>query len=165
MIAHLKSVMRVACAICVGAGASFAQTKETSSTAFESWTVNCAEENGQKLCAMSQSLNLQNQSGLLLRMELQRGQQDEASGIIVVPFGLDIGKGISLSIDGGPRWNLPMRTCQNFGCVVPVTVGPEMVEQLKKSGAIQITLYTLDGGKTLEVPVSLAGFTAAFDAL
>ncbi|WP_120634995.1 invasion associated locus B family protein [Ruegeria sp. EL01] len=165
MITKVKSLVLGAIALGVSLSAAVAQTKETTSTQFQSWTVNCAEEAGQKLCAMSQSLNLQNQSGLLLRMELQRGQEDGASGVVIVPFGLDIAKGISLSIDGGPRWNLPMRTCQNFGCVIPVTLGPAIIQELKESGSIQISLYTLDGGKTLEVPVSLAGFTAAFDAL
>ncbi|WP_299081521.1 invasion associated locus B family protein [uncultured Ruegeria sp.] len=165
MITKVKSLALGAVALGVTLNAAFAQTKETTSTQFQSWTVNCAQEAGQKQCAMSQSLNLQNQSGLLLRMELQRGEEDGASGIIIVPFGLDIAKGVSLSIDGGPRWNLPMRTCQNFGCVIPVTMGSAIVQEMKESSTIQISLYTLDGGKTLEVPVSLAGFTAAFDAL
>ena len=146
-------------------GMGSAQTTETTSTQYQSWTVNCTQEADQRQCAMSQSLNLQNQSGLLLRVELQRNAEGAASGIVIVPFGLDITKGISLSIDGGPRWNLPMRTCQNFGCVVPLTLGPGIVDQMKQSNTVQISLYTLDGGQTLEVPVSLVGFTAAFDAL
>ena len=165
MIGALRSPIWGALGLVTTFGTATAQTTETSSTQFQSWTVTCTEEDGQKQCAMSQSLNLQNQAGLLLRMELKRGPEDGASGVIIVPFGLDITKGISLSVDGGPRWNLPMRTCQNFGCVVPLTVGPEMVAEMKKSGTIQISLYTLDGGTTMDVPVSLTGFTAAFDEI
>ncbi|WP_171180651.1 invasion associated locus B family protein [Ruegeria sp. HKCCD8929] len=165
MTRKLSALLSVVFPLIVASGPVFAQSDKTTSTRFENWTVNCAEAEGQRQCAMSQSLNLQNQPGLLLRMELQRGPEGGAAGVVVVPFGLDITKGISLSIDGGPRWNLPMRTCQNFGCVIPITVGPAIVEEMKQSGTIQVSLYTLDGGKTLDVPVSLTGFTAAFDAL
>ncbi len=147
------------------AGKTFAEDEPGEVTQFRDWTVTCGGAGDQNRCVMVQILKQQDQEQPFLRMELQRVSGGSISGVMVAPFGLDISKGVSLSIDGGERWNLPFRTCQSFGCVVRMNIGSELVERLKKGGALDVYLYTLEGAGSLNVEVSLSGFSAAYDAL
>ena len=132
---------------------------------YKDWTVQCASREDRKFCVMTQVLTISGQQGSVLRLELGLNEAGNASGFIVLPFGLAISKGISLSIDGGARWNLPFRTCRAFGCVVPLSLGQDVLNTLKTSDVLKVYLYTLDGTSNPEIGVSLAGFTAAFEAL
>ncbi len=145
--------------------AAFSEEGEGTSTQFQDWTVTCSDGGEQRRCAMVQLLRVEGRTEPLLRIELNWTQSGGMSGAVVTPFGLDLSKGMSMSIDGGERWNLPYRTCQNFGCVVRLTVNSDVVERLRKGSKMDVSLYTLDGANALEIPVSLTGFSAASDAL
>jgi len=174
MLHYLSEIgARLILALCLSLGLATnaaGQGAESSSTQFQDWSVKCAEDAEslvaeQKRCVLVQVLRAEGRTEALLRIELSRTQSGEVSGFMIVPFGLDLSKGVSLSIDGGERWNLPFRTCQNFGCVVRLALSGEIVERMQEGGKLNVTLYTLQDSGTLDIPVSLAGFTAALEAL
>lgn len=162
LIAHMGIVLSIGVGLL---SAAFAEQGEGRSTQFQNWTVTCSDVDGQTRCAMVQILKQEDQTQPFLRVELSKDASGGLSGAIIAPFGLDISKGVSLSIDGGERWNLPYRTCQNFGCVVRLSVGSDIVDRMKKGDRLDVSLYTLDAGSSIEVSVSLSGFSAAYGAL
>ncbi|MEM6587021.1 MAG: invasion associated locus B family protein [Pseudomonadota bacterium] len=168
MRSHLSLVLFAVVLLSV-AGATVAQ--EASETIvenedFKDWAVRCSGEGDDKRCSMNQTLRSAGENNdWLLRIELNQGQEGTAQGFLVIPFGMDINKGVSMSIDGGARFNLPYRTCQSFGCVVPINFSGPAVEAMKKGETVEVTIYTLEGGSSFNLPVSLRGFTAAFEAL
>jgi invasion protein IalB len=151
--------------VAMGATVALGQDADGTSIQFVDWTLQCATQNTQKTCIIKQVITQTDQVEPLLRIELGQNDAGGLSGLIVTPFGLDVTKGISLSIDGGARWNLPFRTCRAFGCVVPMNLGADIVESLKSGQEITVTLYGLGVQSNLNVPMSLAGFTSAYDAL
>lgn len=84
-------------------------------------------------------------------------------GTLVMPFGLDLDKGLTLSIDDGPA-STPYRykTCLPGGCLVPIGWNAATVKALRQAAALKVTA-TGDNGKPAAFTISLKGFSAALD--
>lgn len=141
--------------------AATAQNAEAQNTTHQDWVVTCTASEAGQSCAMVQRLNL-GDGGAQMSLEMSLGPDGSAVGVMIAPFGLDIAKGVSINIDGGPRFNLPFRTCRQFGCVVRMNFGAEVVALLRRGATLQATLYQLDGNAELNIPFSLNGFSSAF---
>lgn len=171
-VQSLRRIRGVAVALLLTAmttGAAQAQeekTAEVEQTTFGDWSVRCVSAETGKRCIMVQILKARQDQSQLLRFELNAvAENDAAQGFMVLPFGVDVNKGVSMSIDGGARFNLAYRTCRTFGCVVPATFSSGAVQAMQQGSQIAVTIYTIDGENSFDVPVSLKGFTAAFNAL
>jgi len=126
------------------------------------WTVRCQvrQPEGRIGCLVQQE-QVDNQSRQRLLAVEMAPSTDGASGTLVLPFGLDLDKGVSLSIDDGqPLSGLRFRTCLPQGCMVPLSFGSDMVAALA-SGTVLKVAATADGGAATPFNVSLAGLASA----
>lgn len=141
---------------------SLAQTSSTETSGrvanHGDWQVRC-EGTGTACVAR------QEQSGAtgerLLVLEIARGQDGGMSGTALLPFGALFDNGVTLRIDSSePSGPLPFRTCVPTGCVVTFEVDAAMGQRLRAGTTLMIGLSTV-ARENIQIPVSLAGFTAA----
>jgi invasion protein IalB len=127
------------------------------------WTVNCQVVQTAKICRFShQQFDRSNANQRLLAVELGALSDKSAGGTIVLPFGLALAKGISISIDDNPiDGSLPFSTCLVVGCLVPVSFDEAMVGRLKAGVTLKIAAFAADSGQPIAFSVPLQGFTSA----
>lgn len=87
----------------------------------------------------------------------------EAFAEIVVPLGVYLPGGLGLKVDEQPAKAAPFERCIEEGCVVRAPISATMLGNLKNGGTVNIVIF---GGpeRPVQIPMSLDGFTAAFDS-
>lgn len=127
------------------------------------WRVACAQQNGRKVCALSQQQTDKDTRQLLLAIELNAPAIDKTEGTIILPFGLALHRPITLQIDeASAGLTLHFRTCLPVGCLVGLAFDPTTVALLRK-GTTLIVGATADGGQGAVFRISLNGFSSALD--
>ena len=128
------------------------------------WTVGCSLQ-GQpatKVCSLGQEQTDGRTNQRVLAIELRAISKDAARATVVLPFGLDLQKGMTLQVDdakaAGP-W--PIRTCLPIGCLADSEIDAATLAALGKGTSLKLNL-TADGGKEMTFSVSLKGFAGAY---
>ena len=85
--------------------------------------------------------------------------------VAVVPLGVDLRPGVEIRIDEGEPIRGSYFFCLPDGCQVHIRMDEAMIQRFKKGSKGTVTFIKLPEGRPLSVPISLAGFTAAFNAL
>lgn len=132
---------------------------------YQDWQVACLQSDGADRCAMTQ-IQADPKSGkrvITFEMQLPR---DGARATLVVPFGLALGKGITLRVDDGEAWpTLAFSTCLPVGCLVSTGLSTAQLEKLRTGMALTVGATANGNGQALDFTVSLNGFSAAFSRL
>ena len=127
------------------------------------WRVACAQQNGRKVCALSQQQTDKNTRQLLLAIELNAPAIDKAEGTLILPFGLALDQPVTLQIDeAAAGMTLRFRTCLPVGCLVGLAFDPTTVALLRKGTTLTVRA-TADGGQGAAFKISLNGFSSALD--
>jgi invasion protein IalB len=130
------------------------------------WTVSCGTVEERRECAVTQTLMESETSQHVLTLELARNEAGLLDGMLVVPFGMDFSKGVTLSVAAeaiGPA--LPFLTCLPSGCLVPVTISAAQRERLVGGGTLTVTGHSADGVSAIPIELSLRGFRDAVERL
>jgi invasion protein IalB len=129
---------------------------------YEDWQGACVRQAAGNRCALSQQQVDQQSRPRLVAIELTISGA-KANGMLVLPFGLSLEKGIAWKIDDGAADGpLRFRTCLPAGCLVPVSFDARALGGLRKGTAIKLKAVA-DGGQDLPLSISLKGFAAALD--
>jgi invasion protein IalB len=129
---------------------------------YRDWQVACVQQATTKRCAFSQSQAQQN-GQRVLAIELSAPTENTVAGIVVLPFGLALDKGVTLQIDDKPAGQpLRFRTCLPAGCVVPLSFDAPTLTILRTGVALKVKA-TGDGGQETAFSISLQGLAAALD--
>ena len=129
---------------------------------FQDWTVVCGSGENGRTCVMSQHQRKNDTRQLVLAAEFNMVTQDEVRGTLVLPFGLRLADGVILQIDEGDILaTVPFGTCLPAGCLVPVAFDRDAVSALRSGAVLKLRAVAHDTGKTVQLGVSLKGFTAA----
>lgn len=91
------------------------------------------------------------------------GQPIVAFAEIVVPLGVYLPGGLGLKVDDQPAKAAPYERCIEEGCVVRAPISPTMLGNLKAGGTVFLVVFG-SPEKPVQIPMSLAGFTAAFNS-
>ncbi len=81
-----------------------------------------------------------------------------------LPFGLDFLAGINLRVDGESWTKMPVRSCLADGCFAGLLLHEADLARLKSGGRMGVIVQSLSG-RSIAWPVTLAGFTAAYNKL
>lgn len=128
------------------------------------WTVSCSVAEGRKDCGFTQSVGNSQTGQSLMAIELQAPQANAAEGMLVTAFGLRLDAGIELGVDGAPLIPAqPFLTCVQTGCVVPIRFDEVALTSLKLGKQLEINAVNVQNGEKITVPISLAGFSAAYN--
>ena len=129
---------------------------------YQDWQVACVQQNTGSRCIMRQQQVDQQSRQQVLAVELMVAAE-KVDGVMVLPFGLDLDKGVVLQVDEGEADPaLRFRTCLPAGCVVQVSFDDARIAALRKATALKIKVVA-DGGNETPLTVSLKGFSAALD--
>ncbi len=136
------------------------------SETYQDWRVECVSNGDADRCVMTQVQVTKENGQRVISVELTAPSADQAQGVIVMPFGFALAQGVSLSIDTettGPKFGFS--TCLPQGCFVPVSMDAAMLDRLKNGGTLHIKGLPINGNEMVDYPISLKGFTAAFNRL
>lgn len=133
-----------------------------------SWEIRCVTNTPN--CYMQQiNVNAEGQPVLRVRIrKLPAGQPAAAIAEILTPITVFLQAGLGMKIDAGAGAVAPYTHCRPVppvGCVASPPLGENDIASLKSGGNAIFVMRQFPTRDVVEVPISLAGFTAAFDAL
>jgi invasion protein IalB len=102
----------------------------------------------------------------VLAVELQASSDSTMTGMLVLPFGLLLDKGVTLQIDDEAALApLRFRTCLPAGCLVPLSFDRDRVSALGKGTVLKLKATAAETNQELVLTVSLKGFAAVLDRI
>lgn len=163
-----------ALALCLGvAGSGFIGFVPRSEAApkdgqvFQDWEVRCEGGEGEvERCVAFQNIVVtQSRQQLLVLAAGYLGPTGEPWIILTVPLGVLLQSGVALKVDEGQRFDAKFKICTAKGCEAGLPLDDDAL-WLMKAGLVARIAF-LDGitGRQITVPVSLKGFSAAFQTL
>jgi invasion protein IalB len=132
------------------------------SETYQDWQMVCSMQQEAKRCSVNQQQADSKTSQRVLAVELQP-QGDKAEGVLAMPFGLLLDKGVTLKVgeaDIGPT--LRFRTCLPQGCLVPISLDAKALAALRKSNTLTVSAVSV-ADQPMSLSVSLKGFGQALD--
>lgn len=126
------------------------------------WIVVCKSVGQEKTCTFSQ-VHTSNETGQrAFAIELQPPIDGRTKSVILLPFGLRLDDGVTLTIDGqtmepGARF----LTCVSNGCLVPIAFPTAATEAMKEGETMVVGANSSGDGKPLTFTISLKGFSDA----
>lgn len=117
-----------------------------------------------EICALVQSVTAEDRNNVGLTVYFQKFPNGTRVLRIFTPLGVLLPPGLGLKIDDKDVGNAPFLRCHNFACYAQVVAEDKLIEQLKTGKtAVFILFQTEEAG--IGIPISLAGFAQALDAL
>lgn len=152
---------------------------------YQDWIVTCRKndkeaETPESLCQMAQELRDKKSGQLIFSLVLPgKPLPSGANAVVVAPFGLDLSKGVTLSLleqvpsddadnETGftarmvdPTTQAAFRTCVPSGCLSHITLDKDMKDAFRARSRALVSMVSIDPIRSINVPLSLRGFTAA----
>lgn len=131
------------------------------------WSKICAAgENDERVCQIVQSAN-QNDTGRLVFQTAVGYVSDNERPImyLTAPLGIFLPRGISVFVDDAEEGlTATVQRCDANGCLAVLALEDTFVTQLKR-GAEAKLVFAANAQQNVSLPMSLTGFTRAFDSL
>lgn len=87
-----------------------------------------------------------------------------ARGVIVLPLGILLPGGVTMSIDDQESFKFSVRYCTAQGCIAHVDLDDNLIALMKANGQA-IFRYRTYQGEMIKMPMTLAGFTKAYNEI
>lgn len=136
---------------------------------FASWQLRCIKtEDGKEPCQLYQLLKDGDGNSVaeFNIFPLPEGQQAVAGANVITPLETLLTANLRLAVDGGQAKIYPYSFCSAIGCFARIGLTGEEVALFRKGAAATVTIVPAAApGETVELGLSLSGFTAGFNAL
>lgn len=133
------------------------------------WTIRCVTtESGNDPCELYQLLKDSDGNSVAEMTLIPLSNGEVAAGAtMVVPLETDLTKGLSFAVDGNKASGYPFSFCAPVGCVSRMGFTPGELSALKGGSKASVGLlpFGSDPENPVELELSLAGFTAAYNEL
>lgn len=97
---------------------------------------------------------------------LPAGQEAAAGATVIVPLETLLTADLSMTVDTGKVRKYPFSWCSNIGCIARVGFTQAEVDGFKKGNEAKLTIVPVVApDQKVELTVSLAGFTAGYEAV
>ncbi len=134
---------------------------------FQDWRLRCERksDNDPERCFIMQIAKTLKNKRDILRIGVRYLEPEKPAMIfLTLPLGIYLPDGLLFLVDGGEILNISVEICMANGCHTRMALEGALLKTLK--GGRQATLTFYDGQQQkITVPISLAGFTAAYAAL
>ncbi|MGR3368727.1 MAG: invasion associated locus B family protein [Sagittula sp.] len=136
---------------------------------FSDWAMQCIKvpQRENEICQMYQLLT-DGQGASVAEVSifrLENGGQAVAGGTFIVPLETLLTQKLTVTVDGGSARQYDFSFCAQIGCYARVGFTAEDIARFKAGAKAQVTIVpALAPDQKVTVDMSLAGFTAAFDA-
>lgn len=144
-----------------------AQAKPEHGKKFKDWTVVCEKlpTTNEEVCNIFQ--NVTNEKGKVV-MQVAIGYsavvKEQIQAIVTLPLGVVLQPGIEITGGTAKPFRVPFSVCVQNGCIAIAKLENDVIKGMKEGSKGSIK-FAAAKQKVVEVPVSLSGFTAAFDSL
>ena len=129
------------------------------------WQVLCVlNENLLEECFAGQALDDQTSGQRAMTVMVMKAPDGTVALRITVPLGVLIPSGLNLMVDGVSVGEVGFVACFPDGCMTQVGMSDEVLGQLKGGSQATVTVHDFDN-QPIALPMSLTGFTAAFNDL
>jgi invasion protein IalB len=136
---------------------------------FTDWVLRCVRtESGNDPCQLYQLLSDQegNSVAEISVFPLPAGQQAEAGVTIITPLETLLTEQVTMRIDQAQAKRYPFTFCAAVGCVARIGLVPDEVSAFRRGTRAQVRIVPAAApDQEVMLTVSLAGFTAGFQAL
>lgn len=142
------------------------QAPQSMTATYQDWVMRCEiQHGGEKLCEIAQGIQAQGQQGLIAQIVVGKPASTAPFRLIVqLPAGVWLPGGVNLQLGGNaPPLALTYTRCQN-ACFADLELKPAQIEQLKARTAAGLLEFQDGARKTIQLPVSFRGFSAALEA-
>ena len=133
------------------------------------WQLRCVKtENDKDPCQLYQLLSdgEGNSVAEFNMFALPEGQQAVAGANVITPLETLLTANLRLAVDGGQAKVYPYSFCSQIGCFSRIGLTADEVALFRKGAAAKITIVPAAApSDTVELTLSLSGFTAGFNAL
>ena len=134
------------------------------------WVYRCLRAEGDAVdpCQLYQLLNDANGNSVaeISIFPLAGSGRAAAGATIVAPLETLLTQQLTLSVDGGTARRYPFTFCNTAGCVARVGFTADEIAQFKRGNSAVIKMVPAAApDETVELSVSLSGFTAGYDGL
>ena len=138
--------------------------------AFEAWELRCVRtEDGSDPCQLYQLLTDQETGKPVAEISLlalPEGSEAVAGATIIVPLETLLTQQLTITIDKGKTKRFPFTFCAEVGCVARVGFTKDDIESFKKGSVATVSVVPVAApDRTVDVDISLKGFTAGFEAV
>ncbi len=134
---------------------------------YQDWRLRCErkDDNAPERCFIIQVAKAMKDKRDILRIGVRYPEPEQPAMVyLTLPLGVYLPGGLLLQVDEGEILNIPVEICRPSGCHTRMALEDALLKTLK--GGRQATLIFYDGRQQkITVPISLAGFSAAFAAL
>ncbi len=128
------------------------------------WVFECTPSEGAEFCSMQQVLSNADTKEVLLHVTI--AYHPRTADLLMVsrtPLGVELPLGVGLQIDNGQQMAAPYTNCTTAGCRATAPLNEDLVNTLKNGNTMKISFGYR--GQRIDAPVSLTGFTAAYNAI
>jgi len=135
---------------------------------FDDWRLRCiVTTDGDDPCQMYQLLSDGSGSPIaeFTMFRLPEGAQAAAGATIVAPLETALEQGLTIKVDDAPARRYPFAFCNTIGCYARIGLTDEDIEAYRRGAQAIVRIVPIAApDQTVDVGLSLKGFTAAFEA-
>lgn len=131
------------------------------------WVVTCAPgaDAAKTTCQMAQALFVTETGQPLITATIRPQAEDRRMGMLLsLPHGLYFPPGLSIAIDHGSTTNVAIQTSDSKGAYAALPLTDDLITAMKLGKSLNIAMRYADGRDQV-VPLTLKGFSAAFEKL
>ena len=142
------------------------QAKPESGKKFKDWTVVCEKlpKTGKEVCNIFQNVTNEKKKVVLQVAIGYLPGMDKPQVLLTLPLGVLLEAGMEFKAGSAKAVRLPFKVCVAKGCVAMSILDDATIKGLK-TGSKGGVKFAVAKDKVIEIPVSLSGFTAAFNSL
>lgn len=138
-------------------------------TEFDDWTVFCVKnDDGDEDCRMQQVV-LNDSQTPIAEFEIWKitdNSELAAGSVIALPLGVMLEEGILMQVDQALPRRYRYAMCDEGGCYSRLGLSKVEVNRMKAGNSMMMTIYAFRSpDQPIDLEISLAGFTKAFDSL
>ena len=128
------------------------------------WFKACNEVGGNKICNVQFRVVTTQGNQVITTLNLIEvsGEVDRKIFRIIVPTGRSLPPGVQVQVDGKRAVTIPYAYCRPQVCAAEAILNDELVKIFKAGGGLEVTSMNFQS-KPNKVPITLKGFTAAYD--
>lgn len=127
------------------------------------WNKRC-EAKDKKKCEIFQQLVEANSKSRVAEFAISPETAKGASGVIVLPLGILLEKGVGMQIDNGKIYRFNVRYCTAAGCFAYVNLEKTLMTSMKSGGTAKF-IFLAGNGQNVNLLLSLKGFNKAIEQL
>lgn len=143
-----------------------AQAKPEHGKKFKDWTVVCEKlpSTQQEICNIFQNVTNDKEKVVMQIAIGYAPNSTKPQALITLPLGVLLPPGAEFKGGTAKAVRVPFGVCVKNGCVAIAELTPEMIKGMK-NGTKGGVKFAASQKQVIEIPISLSGFTAAFNSL